>query len=400
MTYFLENMEYYEKRANVYGYNDDTARWLLLSRGVIEFVKRSEWKPDIIVANDWQTGFIPNIIKVECKDDPVLSKIVTVFTIHNLRYQGLFNPFFINEIDYDSGQGPIPDFLDENIWKLNGIRRGILYADAVSTVSPTYSKEILDPKFGEKLEEVLQQKRARLFGILNGIDYDFFNPANDNQIASPFSEDSLKERSLNKTALQKKVGLPENADKFVMSFVGRLDEQKGIALLRSISDALFENLNFDLIILGTGDNDYKFYFQELQKKYPDRVSVCLYFDPDLPKLIFAGSDAVLVPSLFEPSGLVQMEAMRYGCIPIVRKVGGLADSVKDYSPDKEEGTGFVFEKYDQLAFLIAIVRAMEAYRNKKEWTKLIKRAMTEDFSWAKSAKEYLKLFETAIKFHE
>lgn len=395
-AYLLENAEYYEKRANVYGYNDDTARWILLSRGALEFIKKSIWKPDIIVANDWMSGFIPNLIKMEYQDDPVLSPIVTHFIIHNLKHQGLFDHRFISEIDYDSGQGPILDFSDPALWKLNGMRRGVLYADTISTVSPTYAQEILSPEFGEKLEEILKERRSSLFGILNGIDYETFNPATDPQLAFRYNTNNLKERNKNKMVLQKRVNLPEDEKKLIMGLVGRLDEQKGLGLLMPIIDSLLESLDFQLVLVGTGEDNFRIFFQELQTRHPQKVSVTLQFDPHLPKMIFSGADIVLIPSRFEPSGLVQMEAMRYGAIPVVRKVGGLADSVNNYNPEQGTGTGFVFEKYDQNALLITIVRAFEAFRFKKEWEKLIKRAMREDFSWHKSAREYIELFQKAI----
>lgn len=400
VAYLLENAEYYEKRANVYGYNDDTARWVLLSRGVLEFIKKSEWRPDIIVANDWMTGFIPNLLKTEYQNDPVLSKIATQFVIHNLKHQGMFDHRFVSEIDYDSGQGVIPDFFNPNLWKLNGMRRGILYADMVSTVSPTYAQEILSPEFGEKLEEVLKERRANLFGILNGIDYVLFNPENDPKVTHHYSAANLKKRVENKSVLQKRVNLPEDPDKFVVGLVGRLDEQKGIGLLMPIIDALLENLDFQFVLVGTGDDDFRVFFQELQGRHPEQVSCTLQFDADLPKMVFSGADVILIPSRFEPSGLVQMEAMRYGAIPLARKVGGLADSVSNYDPEKSTGTGFVFDKYDHNALLISMVRAFETFRFKKEWEKLMKRAMQEDFSWHKSAKAYVKLFQKTISLHE
>lgn len=399
VAYFLENMEYYEKRANVYGYNDDTTRWLLLSRGVLEFLKRSDWKPDVIVSCDWQTGFVPNFLKTEYKSELKLSHIATVHSIHNLKHQGMFEPQFISEIDYDSGQGPLPQFFDKDIWKLNGARRGILFADVVNTVSPTYAKEIMTKDFGEMLDEVLRERQARVSGILNGIDYTIFDPTHDSILAENFSTSSIRHRPVNKQALQKRLGLPERPEAFVAAFVGRLDNQKGIDLIQQVAGSLLENLDMQLVIMGDGDNDAKLHFQNLQRQYPDKVAAELRFEKDLPRQIYAGSDVVLVPSAFEPCGLVQMEAMRYGCVPVVRKVGGLADSVTDYLPETQKGTGFVFEKYDHLALLIALVRSYETYRNTKAWTALIKNGMSTDFSWDTSAKEYVALFEKAIQLH-
>ena len=395
-AYFLENMEYYEKRANVYGYGDDTIRWVLLSKGVLEFLKRADWRPDIIVASDWQTGFIPNLLRTDYKDDPVLCKIKVIFSIHNLQFQGLFDHRFVSEMDFDAGQSKIPAFFDPKLLKLNGMRRGIIYADLINTVSPTYAREILNEELGEKLNGLLSERRSILFGILNGIDTDSFNPLTDPNIATNYSINNLDRRIENKIALQKHFGLPVDENKFVIGIVSRMDGQKGFDLIIQIADSLIQNVDFQLVIVGTGSNEYRCFFQELQKKYFQKIAGYFFFDNKLPRMIFAGADSILIPSRFEPSGLVQMEAMRYGAIPIVRKTGGLADSVEDYVPGEDKGTGFVFNNYDQYALLIAIIRALEVYRNKKEWAKLMRRAMAKDFSWKGSAKEYIKLFSQVL----
>ena len=400
VNYFLENMEYYEKRANVYGYSDDTVRWVLLAKGVLEFIKKSAWKPDLIVASDWQTGFVPNLVHTDYKDDPILSKIPIVFSIHNLRYQGMFDPKFISEMDFDAGQASITDFFDPKTNKLNGMRRGIMYTDVVNTVYPTYAREILTEEFGEGLDKLLNERKSRLFGILNGIDMESLNPETDPDLVVNYSAKNLDKRPDNQVALQKQFGLPTDRDAFVIGMVGRMAEQKGFDLISQMLGSLMENINFQFIVIGEGDTSYRTFFEELKSKYPDRVGTHFSFDPRLPRMIFGGADAILIPSRFEPSGLVQMEAMRYGRIPIVRKVGGLADSVEDFNPEKEEGTGFVFEKYDSFSLTIAIIRARELYRQKKEWQKLMKRAMAKDFSWEKSAQEYAKLFEMALRFHK
>lgn len=401
INYFLENMEYYEKRANVYGYSDDTVRWVLLSKASLEFVKKSEWKPDVIVASDWQTGFIPNLIHTDYKNDPILSKIPVIFSIHNLKYQGLFDPRFVSEMDHDAGQAPITDFFDPKTNKLSGMRRGIMYADVINTVSPTYAREILTDEFGEGLSNLLNERKGRLFGILNGINTESLNPETDKDLSVNYSQKSLDKRFENQKALQKQFGLKATeGDVFVVGMVGRLDGQKGLDLVTQMLGPLLDNINFQFVVIGEGDAGYRMYFEQLKEKYPDRVGTHFSFDPRLPRMIFGGADAVLIPSKYEPSGLVQMEAMRYGCIPIVRKVGGLADSVEDFTPEKEEGTGFVFEKYDPFSLTIAIIRASELYKQKKEWEKLMKRAMAKDFSWEKSAQEYVKLFEMALRFHQ
>lgn len=400
INYFLENMEYYEKRANVYGYADDAVRWVLLSKAALEFVKQSEWKPDVIVASDWQSGFIPNLVHVEYKDDPILSKIPIVFSIHNLRHQGMFDHHFVSEMDFDAGQALITDFFDEKTNKLNGMRRGIMFADVINTVSPTYAREILTEEFGEGLDKLLNERKSRLFGILNGINTESLNPETDKDLVVNYSIKSIDKRKENKIALQKQFGLPNNENIFTIGMVSRMDEQKGFDLITQMLRPLMENINFQFIIIGEGNTGYRNYFEDLKNTFPDRIGTHFSFDSRLPRMVFGGADAVLIPSRFEPSGLVQMESMRYGAIPIVRKVGGLADSVVDFDPEKEEGTGFVFDKYDPFSLTIALIRASELYRHRKEWDKLVKRTMAEDFSWEKSAKEYVKLFEMAVRLHQ
>jgi len=396
ITYFLENMEYYEKRANVYGYADDVARWILLCRGTIEFLRVSDWKPDVIVANDWATGFLPNLLRTEYRNDPVVGDIPVVFLIHNLRNQGTFDVHFVKDADYDFGLTPVPGVLGKGLEKLNGMRRGIMYADVMSTVSPTYAKEILTPEFSERLGDVLKSRKSRLTGILNGIDQTKYNPATDRVIRHNFTKGRLQGRRLNKVALQRMFKLTQDPDVFTIGFVGRLDEQKGINLFSAIAPALFENIPFQFFLVGTGEKDYRMFFKELAEKYPDRVGVHLFFDEKLPKHIFAGADAVIMPSRFEPAGLVQMEAMRYGCIPIVRNTGGLADTVTDFSPVTRDGTGFLFTPYDPMALLIAIVRAYQAYRDPRRWTSIVRRAMSSDFSWDTSAARHIDLCRTAV----
>ncbi|MEK7615951.1 MAG: glycogen/starch synthase [Patescibacteria group bacterium] len=400
-TFFLENLEYYEKRANVYGYDDDAARWAVLCRGVLEFVRQYvDWRPDVIVAADWQGGLIPNYMHGEYKQDPVLSKIPVVFSIHNLYYQGMFDHNFVTEMDYDDGQSEIPALTDQRMLKINFMRRGIRYADVINTVSPTYAKEITAPEYGEKLDPLLAERRSRLFGILNGIDYASNNPETDSRLEYRFSQRKLTERKKNKAVLRQKFNLPEPAgeDIPIIGIVSRLSTQKGLDLVMEVLEPLLENARFQFVVVGTGEGRFLQYFQDMDKKY-DRVAAHLSYDAMLPPIVYAGADAILVPSRYEPCGLTQMEAMRYGAVPIVRKTGGLADSVEDYNPRNQTGTGFVFEPYSSFALFGAVIRALEAYHNEKVWEGLQKRAMQMDFSWDTSAKEYEKLFERAVDLH-
>ncbi len=399
IAYFLENMEYYEKRANTYGYADDAVRWALLSKGTLEFIKESPWKPDLIVASDWQTGLIPNYLHTAYKKDKVLARIPVVFSIHNLSFQGMFDHRFVSQMDYDDGQSQIPDFDNPRLLKLNFMRRGIMYADVINTVSPTYAREITTPEYGELLDDLLRERRSRLFGILNGLDYANYNPETDSSVEFHYGVKTLDERVKNKTVLQRKFGLPENKDLPVFGIVSRLTEQKGIGLLMDAGWPLINNFDFQLIVLGTGDAHFMSFFQELSAKFPKRVAHHFTYDEILPHLIYAGADAILIPSKFEPSGLTQMEAMRYGAVPIVRKTGGLADSVVNYDPKNQTGNGFVFKNFDHQDFYGTVVRALETYNYPEFWRELQKRTMEADFSWGKSAKEYVKLFEKAKELH-
>lgn len=395
INYFLENQEYYEKRGSVYGYDDDPARWALLSRGTLEFIRRGDWQPDIIVANDWQGGLIPNYMKCEYEKDPVIGKIASAFIIHNIHYQGMFDYRHVSELDYDDGRSPIPAITDPRLLKINFMRRGIRYADVINTVSPSYAREITTPEYGELLDQLLQERRSRLFGILNGINYDNYDPETNPYVEFKYSVKELEERIKNKKVLQQKFNLPEKKDAFVVAIVSRLAAQKGLDLVLDTIQPLLENFDFQFVVLGTGESRYVSFFEELDKKYKN-VATHLSFDNILPHVIFSGADAILIPSRFEPCGLTQMEAMRYGVIPIVRKIGGLADSVKDHTSETDVGTGFVFENYDEHAFLGTFMRAYELYKYPKIWQEIQKRAMTENFSWEKSAKEYEKLFLRAL----
>jgi starch synthase len=349
----------------------------------------------VIVANDWQGGLIPNYMKCEYGQDLVISKIASVFIIHNIYYQGMFDHRFANELDYDDGQSPIPAITDPHLRKLNFMRRGIRYADVINTVSPTYAREITTPEYGELLDPLLQERRSRLFGILNGINYENYNPETNPYVEYKYNEQNLEERAKNKKIVQQKFNLPENKNAFVACIISRIVEQKGMDLVMETIEPLLENFDFQLVVLGSGESRFISFFGELAKNRKN-VATHLSFDAILPHVLYAGADTILIPSRFEPCGLAQMEAMRYGMVPIVRKIGGLADSVKDHTSEEDPGTGFVFEQYDRYAFLGTFMRAYEIYKYPKIWREIQKRAMKENFSWEKSAKEYEKLFLRAL----
>lgn len=396
-TYFLENEEYYELRSNAYGYADDRIRFALLSRGTLEFLVHSEsWIPDVIVSTDWMSALVPNFMKFEYESHPKLSSITTVLSIHNLAYQGTAKNYkFIPEMERDDGYGPVPGLFSLRMNNINPLRRGIMYADVINTVSPRYAEEITTEEFGEGLEKLFQERRGRLYGILNGIDYETNNPATDETLAEKFTLDTLDRREVNKLALQQRFGLPQNKDVFVAGIVSRLTRQKGFSLLLPVIEPFLRDSKSQLIVVGTGDTELMTYFQDLEKKYPEQVRAHLQFF-EASHLVFAGSDVILVPSLYEPSGLIQMEAMRYGAIPVARRVGGLADTIEDYSPITRKGSGFLFDEFDPIIFLIAFTRALVNWRHRRVWLKLQQTAMQKDFSWEHSAREYVKMFKKAI----
>lgn len=395
-VYFLENMEYYEKRANVYGYIDDHVRWGLLSRGVLEWLKSSAWQPDVVNLADWHTGHVANYLRTTYSSDPKLTHLATVFSIHNIYHQGLFDHRFLSDFEYDDGKSPIAPFFSERLKLQNFMRRGIMYSDIVNTVSENYAREILTTEYGEKLDPLLQEVRAKLYGVLNGLDYREFNPATDKIIYANYSQTHLEKRLKNKLALQREFNLPEDKDIPVIGMVGRLDEQKGIELLIPILETLIKEYGVQFVSVGGGDAKYRTFFQELQRTYPENVAVHLFPNFTLPRHVFAGSDLFLIPSKYEPFGITAIEAMRYGAIPVVRRTGGLADTVTDYAPITATGNGFVFRSFDHLALFGAIIRALEVYQHSSEWRNLTRRAMRADFSWEASAEKYVGLYRKAI----
>lgn len=398
-TYFLENMEYYEKRANVYGYIDDHVRFAVFSKGVLSFLKESDWVPDVINCADWQTGHVANYLRTTYKNDPKLGKIATVFSIHNLHFQGMFDHRFVSELEYDDGKSPIAPFFAENSEPLrtqNFMKRGILYSDIVNTVSENHAREILTPEYGEKLEHLLGEVRTKLYGVLNGLDYKEFNPATDKIIYANYSVRNIDERVKNKQALQREFNLPEDPEIPVLGMVGRLDEQKGFDILIPILYSILAEYDLQMVIVGGGDGRYHSSLVDLQRKFPKKLATHLMPNFTLPRHVFAGADIFLIPSKFEPFGITAIEAMRYGSVPVVRRTGGLADTVQNYDPRLEEGNGFVFNNYDQLSLYGAIVRAFEVYKIPQAWRGLIRRAMRTDFSWDTSARRYEDLYDKAV----
>ncbi len=395
-VYMIDVPRYFD-RENIYGYTDDGERFILLCRAALETVQALNWSPDVVHCNDWHTGIVPNWMQTIYRDNAFFANTASVYTIHNLAYHGIFG-YRLLEVAGVAANGFLYPQIAEfgNVVDIMG--RGILFADTVTTVSERYAQEILTPTFGEKLDHLLRSRRDRLFGILNGIDYQEINPATDGYIHTQFDAQSLEQRIENKVALQEQMHVPVREDVPLLAMISRLTDQKGFDLLGQIIQPLLAQ-GIQFVLLGIGDQHYHEMFQSLAARYPEQVAIFLTFNTELARRIYAGSDMFLMPSRFEPCGTSQMNAMRYGCVPIVRQVGGLADTVQEYDPSSGDGNGFVFKNYDPWEFFAAVVRAMALYRFKDIWRTLQQRGMEADHSWNASAKRYVEVYRNAIEYH-
>jgi starch synthase len=396
-VYFLENKEYFA-RDFLYGppegdYPDNDQRFAFFCRGVLQLVKRMDFRPDVIHCNDWQTALIPLLLKHELKEDLFFSKTAIIFTIHNLAYQGLFDKASLGNFGLDEGFFTIDRL--EYYGKVNLMKGGILHADIINTVSETYCREIQTEQMGFGMDGILRQRAKDLHGIPNGIDYDEFDPVTDRAIAKNYTPSALAGKSANKKSLQKELGLPQNADAPLIGMVSRLSSQKGFDLMEKVLPKLVAS-EAQLAILGTGDATYIKLLQEF-KRQGKNVAISIGFDPLLARRIYAGSDMFLMPSHYEPCGLGQLIALKYGSVPIVRKTGGLADTVVDLKENPKEATGFSFGDYEPDALWEAISRALEAYGTKEIWKKLMRKGMNTDFSWRHAAERYEDLYRKGVE---
>jgi starch synthase len=393
--YFVENTRYYD-REGIYMYPDDAERFIFFCRAVLEALPRLNWRPDIIHCHDWHTAIVPNWLKTIYAGAETLRGAASVYTIHNLAYQGIYG-YRVLEIAGVAALGFIAHPQMQDLSEVvDFMARGIYFADVVNTVSERYAQEILTPEYGERLDPLLRDRRDRLYGILNGIDTVAFNPATDPYIVSHFDANHLEGRPANKEALQREAGLTVASRAPLIGVIARLADSKGFDLLTGMIEPLLTNLPVQMVILGTGEQKYHDALGALARRHPDRLAVYLTFNASLAQRIYAGSDIFLMPSRFEPCGLGQMIAMRYGSIPVVRATGGLADTVHDFDPLTDQGNGFSFEAYDPMALYTAIVRAAETYRRDDLWRRLMLRGMLADFSWETSARKYVDLYRRAL----
>lgn len=388
--YFIDN-EYYFKRGCLYGQYDDGERYAYFCMAVLEMMWRVEFIPDVLHANDWQSALSIVYYNVKYKLRAGYHNIKTVFTIHNIEYQGQYSMEILKEV-FDIDWREVP--LMECDGCINLMKAAIKCADRVTTVSPRYAGEIQGSEYGHKLDPVLRNENYKLCGILNGIDYDYYNPETDPDIAKNFNADSLEGKKENKSALQKELGLPKS-DAPMYAIISRLVNHKGTDLIRDIAYRLISENDAQLVLLGTGESYYEGYFRELERQFPQKVRALIKYDRKLSKRIYAASDFFIMPSKSEPCGLAQMIASRYGSIPIVRETGGLYDSIKGYwvCDGKVMGNGFTFANYSAAELYDRLRASLWLYSQKKELKKLQKKVMNTDFSWESSATAYMKMYD-------
>ena len=386
VTYYLLDNEYYFARNGLYGFYDDAERYIFFSRAVLELLKYIDFKPDIINANDWQTALVPVYYDIFYRYQPGYEDIRTVFTIHNIQYQGQYGLELIGDL-----MG-IPLYHTDMLsydGDVNFMKAAIEVSDRVTTVSPSYAWEILDPWYSHSMDRELVRHQYKLSGILNGISQTIYDPATDRNLAKNYSLADKSGKAVCKRALENELGMAAGKEPLI-GIVTRFVSHKGLDLIKYVFEDMIR-LGYKFAILGSGEKIYEDFFTEMHYRYPDRVGLRLGFVPELSRRVYAGADMFLMPSQSEPCGLAQMIALRYGTIPIVRETGGLRDTIKDAGG--EGGNGFTFKTYNAQDMLDATVRARAYYDDKMRWGRLVNNAFKQDFSWERSAKEYIRLYE-------
>lgn len=400
--YFLDNNEYFGSRNSLYvdpktgkDYPDNDERFILLSRAVMELIIKLGWIPDVIHLNDWQCGLIPAYLKTIYKDHESFDKFKTLFTIHNLGYQGEFSTNSFKKTGLTKELESVSKGIIHN-GKVNFMKSGLMFADVINTVSQTYANEIRTKEdYGEGLKEVLSKRKDSLFGIVNGIDKNVWHPEKDKQISANYSSKNIEEKLLNKKDLAERFGFEYNENVPIIGLISRLYDSKGIDLVQKAFNDLMK-LNIQIILLGTGDHKYHSFFEKMASKNSNKFACYLGFNDELAHLIEAGADMFLMPSKYEPCGLNQLYSLTYGTVPIVRETGGLADTVVRFNEKTEEGTGFVFKKYDEEEMIKEIKHALKVFEDKKTWQKIMRAGMKLDFGWEVSAKKYIELYKTML----
>jgi starch synthase len=393
-VYFVEAKKYFSKKKNLYGSARENGRFLVFDVAALKLISLLKYEADIIHCHDWHTGLIPFYLKTDFCYSKTLSSAKTIYTIHNLAFQLGCNWWEVPLEKKDYGKRKIPHINDPDLEYINFAKRAILSADAINTVSEQYREEIMTKNFGQDLNRILKNRQDKLFGIINGIDYHTYNPENDPGLFKNYTYKEIKNKKLNKEYLKNKLGLSEKNNWPIIAMTSRLTFQKGFELFIKILDSLLK-LDVQFIIMGDGDKKYISELKKYSKKYPQKL-IWLPFSERDETMIYAGSDFFLLPSHYEPCGINQLIAMRYGCVPIVRKVGGLHDTVEDFDPENNQGTGFVFKQFHELSLFGAIIRALENYKYKKNFDKLVARAMRQSNNWEIPAKKYEVLYKYVL----
>ena len=393
--YFLDN-EYYFKRDKAYGYFDDGERIAFFSKALLESIIYMDYKPDILHLNDWHTALSAVYLREMYQGLEDFRKLKTIFTVHNLKFQGKFDP---KMLDDPLDLARYPDARRQLLQKdaVNFMLGALNYADCITTVSPTYAEEVKNAFFGEGLEDVFNRRESIFKGIINGIDYENYNPKTDKNLFANYDIETIEEKAKNKIGLQKELGLEVDKDVCVVGLVSRLTDQKGMDLLCTIFEELINTMHMQFVLLGQGDAKYEDSFRYFENKYKGKVSSSICFSEERSRRIYAASDLFLVPSIFEPCGLSQLIAMRYLSLPVVRKTGGLKDTVEPYNKFTNEGTGFAFQNINAHDLLFTLKEAIALYYDDREvFDGLLKNASAKDYSWLNSAREYKKLYQKVL----
>ena len=399
VTYYFIDNEYYFGGDQPYNrIYEDVEKFAFFSKAAIAAMKFIDFQADIIHCHDWQTGMVPVFLKYFYGEDPFYQKMKSVFTIHNLKFQGRWKLNEVKDITGLPAKFFMPDQL-ESYGEANYLKGGIVYSDMVTTVSKSYAQEITTPEGGEGLDGLLRAKSDHLYGIVNGIDYDEYDPVTDQRIGTHFDKmNVVKMKPANKAGLQEELGLPKEEDASLIGIVSRMTVQKGMDLIAYVMDELLGDKKIQFAVLGTGEERFENMFRHFAWKYERQMGVCLQYSEDLAHRIYAGADAFLMPSMFEPCGLSQLMSMRYGTVPMVRETGGLRDTVCPYNEYEQTGNGFSFANYNAHEMLHMIRYAKDTYVNhRNEWNGIVKRAMECDFSWNASARDYETLYEELLK---
>ena len=396
---FIDCPHFFHRRAIYTNDNDEDERFILFSKAVIETLQKMGWSPDVIHCNDWQTGLIPLFIKDNYSWDKFFDHVATLFTIHNIGYQGKFPESVLSKAEINQSlfypNGPV-----EHDGLVSFMKAGIIFSDLLNTVSNKYSHEILKPEQGAGLDPVLRTRKSDLYGILNGVDYDVWNPETDEHIPYKYSVGNLEEKINNKKFLLEYFKMPFNVETPLIGIISRMVSQKGFDIFAEVFDDLMK-LNAQWIILGAGDDYYEGLLKSLAYNLPEKVGTYIGYNNELSHLIEAGADMFLMPSLYEPCGLNQIYSLRYGTVPIVKKTGGLADTVQDWddlmNSNLDNGTGFTFGNHTGEALFSAVQRAINNFENKDVWKKIQHNGMTKNYSWSHSAEQYVELYKLTKK---